>query len=132
VAATGSAARVSSSGALLTGTVNPGGSNAVTYAFSYGTSSSQLDRSTPAGTQPGSSTAAPVTATLTGLNQTTTYYFRLDVSFGGQTYSGAVQTFRTPASPPTVNTGRASKVDGQGGAVSGSVNRPARVTRRSR
>jgi phosphodiesterase/alkaline phosphatase D-like protein len=122
VAATGSAARVSASGALLTGTVNPGGASAVTYAFSYGTSPSQLDQSTPTATQPGSSTAAPVSATLTGLSQTTTYYFQLDVSLNGQTYSGAVQTFRTSTPPPSVTTGRTSRVDGQGVTVSGAVN----------
>jgi PKD repeat protein len=122
VAATGSAVKVSPSGALLTGTVNPGGSSAVTYAFSYGTSASQLDQSTPATTEPGRSTAAPVTATLTGLGQATTYYFRLDVSLGGRTYSGAVQTFATLNPPPSVSTGRASRLDGQGVTVSGAVN----------
>lgn len=121
VVATGSAARVGASGALLTGTINPDGASPVDYVFVYGTSPSRLDQTTPSSTQPGRTTAAPVTATLTGLNQTTTYYYRLDATLDGQTYSGPVQTFNTSTAAPSATTGAASGAGGQHVMVSGRV-----------
>jgi PKD repeat protein len=122
VVATGPAGRVSSTGALLTGTINPGGSSPVQYSFSYGSSATTLDHTTARSTQPGGTTAALVSATLTGLAPHTTYYFRLAVSFNGQTYVGAVRTFTTSQPLPGVLTGGTSHVIGDSAVLSGWVN----------
>jgi hypothetical protein len=120
--ATGSATEITAWGALLTGTINPDGSSAVTYSFSYGTSPTQLDHSTAPSSQAPGTTAALVSAPLTGLTATTTYYFQLVASFNGESYSGPVQTFNTPTAPPSVITGAASHVTNQAVKVSGAVN----------
>ena len=122
VVATGSANRVSPSGAFLTGTINPGGPSAVTYDFSYGTSPSSLTQTTTPTTLAGATTAAPVSATLSGLSVHRSYYFRLDVSLGGRTYSGAVHSFKTRYRTPSVRTGHAVGITSTSAAVSGSVN----------
>jgi PKD repeat protein len=122
VVATGSAARIGSSGALLTGTINPDGPAAVTYDFAYGTSPAKLSRSTAQTPLGGRTTAAPVNATLTGLLAHTTYYFRLDVTLDGTTYSGKVHSFRTRSPAPGVRTGRARGITSTTAVVSGSVN----------
>lgn len=127
VVTTGSATKVSDTTAVLGGSVNPNGSGAVSYRFSYGTSQTNLNRTTPQSVGLTGSTTVPVSVGITGLSQTTTYYFRLDVSSGGQTYSGAVHSFRTTATPPApqipiVATGGASQLTPSGAVLSGTVN----------
>jgi hypothetical protein len=122
VVATGPAARVSASGALLTGTVNPGGPDQVTYAFAYGTSSTALSQSTPSSALAGGTSAVPVTATLTGLHPRTRYYVRLSASLNGQTYSGPIRSFTTRRALPGVRTGSARQVISNSAVVSGWVN----------
>lgn len=128
VVATGSAARLSSSGALLTGTINPGGPTPVSYSFSYGTSRSTLGHSTPSSTLAGGTTAAPVTATLTGLRPHTRYYMQLEVSLNGQTYRGATKSFSTGRLLPRVRTGSAKDVISNSAVVSGLVDPHGMVT----
>jgi hypothetical protein len=122
VVATGPAARITATGALLTGAVNPGGPAAVTYTFLYGTSPSSLSLSTGSSDQPGGSTAAPVSATLTGLRPKTIYYVELETSLGGHTYPGRVRSFTTRRLLPAVRTGRARNVISNSATVSGWVN----------
>ncbi|HEY1522496.1 MAG TPA: PKD domain-containing protein [Solirubrobacteraceae bacterium] len=122
VAATGSAARIGPTGALLTGTVNPGGAAPVKYRFSYGTSASNLSTSTPWATQRGGRTASPVSATVTGLRPGTTYYAELEVSLGGQTVTGAVKSFTTRRQLPAVKTGSAKAIISNSATVDGWVN----------
>ncbi|MEI4884051.1 hypothetical protein, partial [Klebsiella pneumoniae] len=73
-------------------------------------------------TDPAGTTAAPVSATLTGLRPGTTYYYELEASLNGATYSGMAETFSTPTPSPGVATGVASNVTSSGATVSGSVN----------
>lgn len=122
IVATGSASRVSSSGAILTGTINPAGSSAVSYDFSYGSSPGSLTRTTALATLGPGTTALPVSATLSGLAIHARYYFRIEVSLDGQTYSGAVHSFRTRYPTPWVRTGRAAGITSTSAVVSGSVN----------
>lgn len=129
-ATTGTASNVSQTGATLGGTVNPEGQS-VQYRFSYGTSPSSLDQTTPLTTGPTGTSATPVSATLSGLQSGTTYYFRLDVVAGGQTYTGSIQSFTTSAAPapppqpaqsPTVATGSASQVTTSSALLTGTIN----------
>jgi hypothetical protein len=120
--ATGGPVQVSYSTAVLTGAVNPNGPGAVTYQFSYGTSPLHLSATTPTTTLAGGTAAVPVSAPLTGLTPGTTYYFRLDVSLGGATYSGRVNRFATPVPRPSVSTGAASAITAGSATVSGTVN----------
>jgi PKD repeat protein len=122
VVATGSASQASSSGALLTGTINPDGPASVTYEFSYGTSASNLSQTTASVTIGGGTVATPISAPLTGLVPHRTYYFQLGVSLSGQTYLGVVHSFKTRYPTPSVHTGHAGGITSTSAVVSGSVN----------
>jgi PKD repeat protein len=122
VAATGSATRIAAQGALLTGTVNPGGAAPVRYRFSYGTSASDLSTSTPWSAHRGGRTAAPVGAMVTGLRPATTYYVELEVSLGSQTVAGGIKSFITRRPLPAVRTGSAKGIISNSATVSGWVN----------
>ncbi len=117
----GPAAQLTTSSALLTGMVNPGGPEAVGYWFAYGTSPSNLTQSTSQATQPGGTTAIPVTTTISGLEPGATYYYALEASLNGTTYVGQVSSFTTQAPAPSITTGGASHLTSQGATVSGSV-----------
>lgn len=96
VATTGAASDVGSQSAQLSGTVNPNGS-ATRYTFQYGTDTAYGSETTPASAGSGT-TAANVSATLTGLAPGTTYHYRLTATnSSGQTTSGTDHTFTTPA-----------------------------------
>jgi|GEM_PF-3551460 len=119
--ATGTAAQVGSSGAILTGTVNPGGPQAVAYDFAYGSSPQELDESTAAIGGLSGTSALPVSASVSGLSSHTTYYFRLEVRLGDQTYFGAVHSFTTAAPPPGAETGPLSALASDAATVRGTV-----------
>jgi len=98
VAATAPATRIGETSALLHGTVNPEGEEAVGDChFEYGTSES-YGTNVPCTPKPGSG-ASPVavSAALTGLTPGTTYHFRLAASNSGGTSNGADEQFATPA-----------------------------------
>lgn len=121
VVSTGTASGLTPGGAVLGGTLNPGGPAAVTYQFAYGTSASHLDQTTPSTSQLGGTVGSPVSATVNELSPGTTYYFRLTASFDGQTVSGAVESFATPQ-VPVVTTGSPSAVSPNGAVLGGTVN----------
>jgi PKD repeat protein len=121
LAGTGSATQVGIGAAHLDGTVNPGGPAAVTYRFSYGSSAANLDHSSSDTPVPAGTTASPVGATITGLSPSTTYYFRLDVTLAGATYSGAVRSFTTLAPAPSVSTGTVNALTSNKATVGGRV-----------
>lgn len=121
VAETGSASAVTPDGAQLAGNVDPGGPQPVRYSFSYGTSAANLDQATPAATAPGGLTPVPVSTSIAGLAADVTYYFRLDVSFQGHTYSGQVQSFTTPIPAPTAATAAPTWVTNTSAIASGLV-----------
>lgn len=92
------ASGVSATAATLNGVVIPGGID-TTYTFEYGTTTGY--GSSTAMTDGGSGAAAElVQAALTGLQPSTTYYYRLDTTADGVTIDGPQQTFTTLA-PPT-------------------------------
>ena len=104
------ATSITGTGATLNGTVNPNGST-TNYYFEYGTTTGYGADTTA--TSAGSGTAATtVSAVLTGLSRSTTYYFQIvATNTGGTTYGGAL-SFTTsrgigttrvtiaPSSPP--------------------------------
>jgi PKD repeat protein len=118
---TGTASQIGANGAFISGTINPGGAQPVTYHFSYGTSSSNLGSTTWQSTGLSGTTSTPITSFLSGLAAHTTYYFRLDLSLGGQTHSGEVHSFTTRAPAPGVSTGAATSVSSGAATVSGRV-----------
>jgi hypothetical protein len=103
---TAPASGVSATGATLNGVVTPGGTD-TTYTFEYGTTPAYGSSTTV--TDAGSGDAAElVQAALTGLQPSTTYYYRLDTttsyipSVGGTfqaTADGPQQTFTTSGTP---------------------------------
>ena len=97
---TGGAAAVTPDGALLGGTVDPSGPQAVSYRFSYGTAPAALTETTSLTRASAGTSTSTVSSTLSGLAPDTTYYFRLDVVLGAQTFSGALQSFTTTIPPP--------------------------------
>lgn len=126
VAQTGAATQMDGQGATLNGTVNPE-SQTVSYSFAYGTSPTSLTQSTPSTAGPGGQTATAVSATLSGLSPSTTYYYRLDITAGGSTYTGAVASFTTTASSgtgqtPVAATGAAARIGAQAALLTGTVN----------
>jgi hypothetical protein len=99
---TQSASTISSSSAVLNGTVNPNFS-APFYWFQYSTSSSSLNCTSPAAglTQPQAGTSlqinlpAPFTETVTGLSSGTTYYYVGCALYSGGLVKGNVASFTT-------------------------------------
>jgi len=91
------ASGVTATAATLNGVVTPGGTD-TTYTFEYGTTTGY--GSSTAVTDAGSGSADElVQAALTGLQPSTTYYYRLDTTALGVTSDGPQQTFTTLAPP---------------------------------
>jgi hypothetical protein len=98
---TGPATQLTTTGATVTGTVNPNG-EATTWVFQYGTTTA-YNLMTYAGTVAASSPSATVAYALTGLTPGTTFHYRL-VDFhktSGPSY-GLDATFMTLPSPRPV------------------------------
>lgn len=102
---TGQASNITSSGATLTGTVNPGGVE-TSYYFQYGTTTGYGNELPygPAFGDAGSGTA-PVagSVTVTGLQPGTTYHYRLVAVNANGTGAGADATFTTGRCGSTSN-----------------------------
>jgi phosphodiesterase/alkaline phosphatase D-like protein len=116
---TGSASSVTTSGATVAGTVNPGGVP-TTYHFEFGTSTAYGTSTAddPAGS---GTSAVPVSADLTGLTQGTTYYYRLVATSSAGTSYGSAQTLTT-TTLFSATTGAASAITYHSAAVAGTVN----------
>src|SRR5262249_35226005 len=124
VATTGDASAVTSSGATLNGSVNPGGGSVMVW-FDWGTSTS-LGNRTEAQTIPSGTTAVAGTFSLSKLQPHTVYYFRLDAyRSGGAHVLGDIKTFTTsdaPAEAPmTVTTGDASAITFNSATLNGKI-----------
>ncbi len=101
-ATTGSASAITASSATLAGTVNPNGADTHAW-FLYGTSSTLSGASQTTSQDLGSgTTASPVTANLSGLTASTTYYFRVVAQNTTGTTNGAIDSFTTTAIPFTL------------------------------
>jgi multidrug efflux pump subunit AcrA (membrane-fusion protein) len=98
---TGAATSVSTTSAVLNATVNPNGA-ATTYYFEYGTSTA-YGLSTASFSLAAGSTSTQVSATVTGLNPSTTYLFNVVATntVGGTSGSGV--TLSTPATSCTAD-----------------------------
>jgi hypothetical protein len=86
--------RVSSSSAIVSGTVAPNGL-ATSYHVEFGTSTA-YGHSTPAVS---AGAGGSVSVTLSGLRPHTVYHYRLVATSDGGTAAGADRTFRTAAAP---------------------------------
>jgi len=118
-AVTGGAGGISSSSAILTGTVNPNGRPTSTF-FEYGTGTGYGSR-TPSQDGGAGTSAFNVSAQVTGLQAGRTYHFRLVATSDGGTSRGADQHF-TAGSAPSVTTNGASSVSTTGARLNGRVN----------
>lgn len=95
-ATTGDASSVSSTSAVLNGTVTPVAGHSTRYYFEYGTTTQYGSRvpAADAFANPGPGPQA-VTEAVSGLQPGTTYHFRLVASNDGGTATGADRTFTT-------------------------------------
>jgi hypothetical protein len=117
------ASSVTTSGAVVSGTVNPNG--LITQAwFLYGTSStlSGATATTQQGIGSGTS-AATINASLSGLVAGTTYYYQTVASNSVGTSASSILSFTTgSAKAPTVTTNSASSISGSSVTLNGTVN----------
>ena len=124
-AITGAAQQVGPTGALVNGTVNPGGKTTTAF-FEYGTDPSKLTKTASASV--GSGTAdVPVSATLGGLTPGTTYTYLVEATNSDGSAKGLSGTFTT-LSPPGVVTGSASGIGTTTATLNGSVDANGRPT----
>jgi phosphodiesterase/alkaline phosphatase D-like protein len=110
-ATTGAASSVTSSGALVAGSVTPNGTS-TSYWFEYGTEAFYGSQTSPAAAGSGSEAVA-VQAAFSGLQPATRYYYRLVAQNPGGTSYGAQSEFTTATTPtvealfaPTLRSGR--------------------------
>ena len=116
---TGTATAIGQAGATLSGTFNPNG-QATSYYFEYGPTSNYGYETNPQQAA-ASSSQGTATDTLSGLNQSTTYHFRLvAISPGGVTL-GSDAAFTT-TTPPTVTSTAPTGVNYDSGLMTGTVN----------
>jgi hypothetical protein len=98
---TGAAGGISPNAATVSGSLNPNGL-VTTWYFQYGKTKSYGTRTTAQDAGSGTK-RVPVSATLTGLANKTTYHYRLVATNSRGTTFGADRTFKTPEAP-TVST----------------------------
>ena len=125
---TSAASAVTGTGATLNGSVTDVGLNVSNIQFQYGTATGVYGTpvaasSTAITATPGTPQTITPTATLTGLNCNTTYYYRIKATDATQTNNGTELTFTTNActAGPTVTTSAATAVTGTGATLNGSV-----------
>ncbi len=95
-ATTGSASQVTSTTAIVSGSVDPDGAS-TSYVFDYGTTSA-LGQSTPSSSAGAGTDAVTVTAQLSGLTPDSTYDVALVATNAAGTTVGATETFSTAQS----------------------------------
>jgi uncharacterized protein (TIGR03437 family) len=92
---TGAASAVTTNAATLAGSVNPNGVDTHVW-FAYGISSSlSVSTLTPQQDAGSGTSAVPISANITGLNPSTTYYFLVWGQNSGGTSQGSVMSFTT-------------------------------------
>jgi hypothetical protein len=110
-ASTGGASAITTTSAMIAGSVNPEnsgqpGQDDTTYSFQYGSTDSYGSQTEPGDAHEGT-TALAQTATLTGLEPGKTYHYRIVASNNNQAVSqtgfGEDQTFTTLSTPPVLS-----------------------------
>jgi hypothetical protein len=126
---TGGASGVSRNSAQITGYVNPNGSQ-TSYWFEYGTSQS-LGNSTAYQSAGSGSSSSFYSATINGLMENTTYYYRIVAQNAYGKTNGSILSFTTPSgnsnnqsclSAPYVQTLPATNISFNSVQLNGSVN----------
>lgn len=118
-ATTNAATSVAATTATLSASVNPNGSD-THVVFLWGTSSTLSSSTSTTSQDIGSaSTASAITANLTGLTASTTYYFQVMAQNAGGTTSGSIQSFTTSA--PTFTIGGTAVTVTAPGATTGNT-----------
>lgn len=105
---TTAASGVTQTTAVVHGTADPHGAEALGCVFEFGPSTSYGYGVSCASLPPAASFDEPVSATLTGLAPHTTYHFRALAANAAGWSPGGDETFTTPPFPPTVITRPAS------------------------
>jgi phosphodiesterase/alkaline phosphatase D-like protein len=119
---TGAATAVGTGTATLNGIVNPR-DDSTTVTFEYGTDTSYGTTVTADQSPLTGSLAFPVTNTITGLTNNTTYHFRVVATNSGGTSYGNDMTFTTGAgAAPTATTNAATGVGSNTATLNGTVN----------
>lgn len=124
---TTAATNVQPTTATLNGHLTGNGNALASISFTWGTSSTLSSGNTitvaNTTTLPGSATAYPVLANITGLTGGTTYYFEVSGTYasGASTTRGGILSFVTPASvvPPTATTNAATSVTDTTATING-------------
>ncbi len=117
---TGAASSITATGATLTGTVNPQGFDTY-YHFEYGTTTGVEEQTPPLDAGSGTS-QVQISVPLTGLQPSTTYYFRFVASNQNGAQKGTELTVTTAAAiAPVATTGSASGVATSSATLSGAV-----------
>lgn len=111
---TQAATSVTSTGAVLNGTVNAIG-YVTTVSFEYGPTTSYGSSVTAVPSQVTGWVTTPVTGTLTGLTPNTLYHYRLKAEYGSSTTTGSDRTFDLVPSPSI--TGPATVCAGSGNST---------------
>jgi len=112
-------ATVTTSGATLYGEVNPNNAPTTAY-FQYGTTTSYGSQ-TPTQNISAGTQSQPLNATISGLQPSTTYHYRLVSGNNTGNTQGLDQTFTTGPVPTSASTGTASSVAGSSATLNGSV-----------
>jgi hypothetical protein len=99
---TGVADKLTSSQAVIHGTVTPSGLP-TTWTVQFGTAPGVYSAATPTITAGSGLIPAEVTGLLGGLTPATTYYYRVSAQNTSGVAVGAERNFTTAAAPPTVN-----------------------------
>ncbi|WP_345080369.1 beta strand repeat-containing protein, partial [Nemorincola caseinilytica] len=125
---TTAASSITSSGAGLNGTINDNGIATSPIIFEYSTSPTLASGVSSVTATPSSRIAnagsTGVTASVSGLSASATYYYRLVSTNAGGTTSGAILSFTTPVgvTPPTATTSAATSFTASAATLNGSVN----------
>ena len=123
---TSSASNIQRNSATVNGEVTPNKAS-TQYWFEYGKTTGLGNNTAITGAGSASSKSS-VSASLSGLDPSTTYYFRIDTQNQFGTVNGSILNFQTSgpvtASPaqPTVNTQSATSVTASGATLNGTIN----------
>ncbi len=124
-ASTSAASSIGSTTVTLNGKVDPNG-RSTTYLFEYGTTTGYGSKTSASSAGSGTSSTS-VAKGVSGLQQGTTYHFRISATSDAGTTKGADQAFTTQ-SLPTVATGEAAAVGPTSATLGGTVNPNGRST----